>query len=54
MKLTIEDYQNVFFPTTSSDIPEDPALKDIFNVPINSNKLIGFCDVSNANDAWKR
>ena len=44
MKLTDEDYRNGFFPTTSYDIPEDATLKDLFSVPIYSNKLIGFCD----------
>ena len=54
MKLTADNYKNGFFPTTSGDIPEDPTLKDIFSVPINSNKFIGFCDASHANDLHKQ
>ena len=54
MTLTAEDYQNGFFPTTSYNIPEDSTLTDQFNVPINSNKLIRFCDAAHANDLQKR
>lgn len=53
MKLTDEDYRNGFFPTTSYDIQEDSTLNELFSVPINSNKLIGFCDASHANDLCK-
>ena len=53
MKLNADDYKNGFFPTTLYDIPEDPTLKDLFSVPIDTNKLIGFCDASHANDLRK-
>lgn len=53
IKLTTEDYQNGFFPTTSYDIPDDPNLKEHFSVPINWKKLIGFYDTSHANNIWK-
>ena len=35
------------------DIPEDLTLKDIINIPINSNKLLGFYDAAHANDLKK-
>ena len=54
MKLTVKDYDNGFFPATSYDIPDDLTLKDIFNVDINSNKLIGFCHAAYANDIRKQ
>ena len=54
MKLTAEDYQTGFFPTTSHNIPEDSTLIDQFNVPINFNKLIEFCDAAHANDLRKQ
>ena len=52
--MTDEDYQKGFFCTTSHNIPEDSTLIDQFNVPINSNKLIGFCDAAHANNLRKR
>ena len=54
MTLTEEDYRNGFFPTTSYDIQEDPNLKELFSIPINTNKLIGFCDALHANNLRKR
>ena len=45
---------NDSFPTTSYDIPDDPTLKDLFNVDINTNKLVSFLDAAHANDLRKR
>ena len=53
MKLTAEDYQKIFFPTTSHSTPEDSTQIDQFNVPINSKKLIGFFNAAHANDLQK-
>merc|ERR1739837_56365 len=44
----------VFFPTTLYDIPDDPTLQDLFNVDINTNKLVGFVDAAHVNDLRKR
>ena len=54
MTLSEDDYKQGFFPTTSYDIPDDPTLKDLFNVDINTNKLVGFVDAAHANDLRKR
>ena len=52
--LSEEDYKQGFFPTTSFDIPNDPTLIELFNVDINTNKLVGFVDTAHANDLRKR
>ena len=55
LSLTDEDYskEGRFFQTTSYNIPEDPTLKEVFNVDINTSKLVGFVDAAYANDLCK-
>ena len=50
LPLTDKDYDRVFFCTTSYNIPDDPTLKEAFNVDINTSKLVGFVDAAHAND----
>ena len=54
LSLSEDDCKWGFFPTTSYDIPDDPTLKELFNVDINTNKLVGFVDATHANDLRKR
>ena len=54
LTLSEDDYKRGFFPTTLYDIPDDPTLQDLFNVDINTNKLVGFVDAAHANDLRKR
>ena len=53
LTLSEDDYKQGFFPTTSYDIPNDPTLKELFNVDINTNKLVGFVNAAHANDLCK-
>ena len=53
LTLSEDDYKQGFFPTTSYDIPDDPTLKELFNIDINTNKLVGFVDAAHANDLRK-
>ena len=50
LPLTKKDYEGGFFRTNSYNIPDDPTLKEAFNVDINTSKLVGFVDAAHAND----
>ena len=56
LSLTEKDYtkEGGFFHTTSYNIPDDPTLKETFNVDINTSKLVGFVDAAHANDLCKQ
>ena len=56
LPLTDKDYSKDggFFCPTSYNISDDPTLKEVFDVDINTNKLIGFVDAAYANDLCKR
>lgn len=50
MTLFKDNNDKGFFPTTTHDICDDPTLIKIFKVNINTRRLIGFVDVSHANN----
>ena len=52
--LSEDDYKWGFFPTTPYSITNDPTLKELFDVNINTNKLVGFVDAAHANKLHKR
>ena len=54
LPLTDKDYEQGFFRLTSYNIPDDPTLKEPFNVDINTSKLVGFVDAAHANDLRKQ
>ena len=39
-----------FFHNTKYDVPNEPEMKKKFNADITTNKLIGFCDTTHANN----
>ena len=53
LTLSEDDFKQGFFPTTSYDIPNDPTLKELFNVDINTNELVGFVNTAYDNKLRK-
>ena len=50
MILTEKDCKKGFFPTTMYDIPDDPAFTEDLKININTNKLVGFVDITHENN----
>ena len=50
LQLLDANYEKEFFQNTKYDVPNEPEMEELFNADITTNKLIGFCDATHAND----
>ena len=50
MQLSDSDYEKGFFRISKYEVPNEPEMEELFKADIATNKLIGFCDATHAND----
>ena len=50
LQLLKSDYEKGFVRVSKYEVPNEPAMEELFKADITTNKLIGFCDAAHAND----